>query len=90
MMLVLETSGPVPVKSGAVMFMTGDGRTFGTVGGGTVEYRAVRSARKLLGSGRSEVMTADLREAVTEDNENVCGGLMKILIEDLCVRECQR
>ena len=90
MMLVLETSGPVPVKSGAVMFMTEDGRTFGTVGGGTVEYRAVRSARKLLGSGRSEVLTADLREAVTDDSENVCGGLMKILIEDLCVRECQR
>ncbi len=90
MMLVLETSGPVPVKSGAVMFMTEDGRTFGTVGGGVVEYRAVRSARKLLGSGRSEVMTVDLREAVTDDNENVCGGVMKILIEDLCVRECQK
>ena len=87
MMMVLETSGPVPVKSGAVMFMTEDGRTFGTVGGGIVEYRAVKSARELLGSGRSEVLTADLSEAVSYENENVCGGVMKILIEDMKIHE---
>ena len=83
MMLVLSTLGSAPASAGAMMLMTQDGQTFGTVGGGCSEGEAMSCAKRLMGTGASEVISVDLTNEVAEDEGMVCGGTMKILIEDL-------
>ena len=83
MMLVLSTLGSAPALPGAMMLMTQDGRTFGTVGGGCSEGEAMSCAKRLMGTGASEVISVDLTNDVAEDEGMVCGGTMKILVEDL-------
>ncbi len=78
-MMVLETSGSAPAGAGALMVMAKDGHVFGTVGGGCMEWEAMSAAKNILGTGKSEVISIDL------NRENVCGGAMKILVEDLNV-----
>ena len=76
MILVLDTLGSVPVKSGALMFMMSSGSTYGTIGGGIAEYQALSHAQKLSGTGQTEIISVNL-------SKPVCGGVMTILIEDL-------
>ena len=86
MMLVLETAGSTPAPTGAIMIMDRAGRTFGTVGGGCSEGEAMTKAMQLIGTGGSEVFSVDLTNEVAADEGMVCGGKMKILIEDLPVK----
>ena len=39
-------------------------------------------ARKLMGTGKSEVVEVDMSNDVAEDEGMVCGGHMRVLIED--------
>ena len=48
---ITGAKGIVPRKNGR-MFVAEDGRTFGTVGGGSVEHAAVYHAREALKEGR--------------------------------------
>ena len=59
------------------------GRTFGTVGGGCSEGEALVKAAQIIGTERSEMITVEMTNEVAADEGMVCGGTMKILIEDL-------
>ncbi len=83
MLLVLETQGSAPARSGALMLVDRAGRAFGTIGGGCAEGQALLAARRLLGTGRAQVLSIDLTGGAGAENEMVCGGAMKALIEDL-------
>ncbi len=85
MILVLDVSGSTPVKTGAVMVTDRAGRSFGTVGGGCGEAEALTLARRLIGTGRSELLNVELTNDVAADEGMVCGGTMKLLVEDLPV-----
>ena len=49
--IVLASDGSTPCKAGAKALMDEAGRITGTIGGGTVEAQAQRSAREVLHSG---------------------------------------
>ena len=83
LLTVYETSGSTPVKSGAMMAVGRDLRTAGTIGGGCSEDALRREALRLIGTGGCRCVTVDMSQDVAEEEGMVCGGQMKVLIEDV-------
>jgi xanthine dehydrogenase accessory factor len=83
LMTVVETQGSTPVKSGAMMAVGQDCRTVGTIGGGCGESAVLRDAYRLMGTGQSRCVTVDMSSDMAAEEGMVCGGRMKVLIEDV-------
>ena len=71
-----------PVKSGSLMAVNRLGTGYGTIGGGCSEAAAMQRARKIIGTGGSCVIEIDMTNDVAADEGMVCGGTMRVLIED--------
>ena len=71
---VIDTEGSVPGRQGAYMLVGKEGRVYGTVGGGRLEYLAVLKAQELMDKGEGCVCDFN-----TADIGTVCGGSEKIL-----------
>ncbi len=82
-LIVLSSTGSTPVKSGSMMALTQSGAAFGTIGGGCSEAAAMNKARRLIGSGKSAVISFDMSDEVAADSGMVCGGEMTVYIEDI-------
>ncbi len=87
LLLVLSTKGSTPVKGGALMGTDKLGNNAGTIGGGCGENQAILAARRLIGTGGSQVVTVDMTNDVAAMEGMVCGGTMDVLIEDLPAKE---
>lgn len=87
LLLVLSTKGSTPVKGGALMGTDKLGNSAGTIGGGCGENQAILAARRLIGTGRSQVVTVDMTNDVAAMEGMVCGGTMDVLIEALPTKE---
>jgi len=74
---VVASSGSSPRKAGAKMLIRGDGRFFGSVGGGRVEKESVEAALNALVDATPRM----LEFVLTEENGFACGGSMSIYIE---------
>lgn len=83
LVLVVESSDGTPRKAGAKMLVGAEGSLYGTVGGGNIEYRAIRTAKELLMDGSFLCEKYELRL----DDENklgmTCGGNTKLLFHVL-------
>ena len=82
-LMVLSSTGSTPVKSGSMMAVNGLGSGRGTIGGGCSEAAAVNRARRIIGSGGSDVITFDMTDEVAAENGMVCGGEMTVYICDV-------
>jgi len=76
---VIGTRGSCPRKAGAKMLVAGDGRTFGTVGGGAVEARVIERAAALMDS--PDVVRFEWELGSRDAGEMHCGGRMEFLLE---------
>lgn len=83
LLLVLESEGSTPAKTGSMMVVDRTGRSAGTIGGGCCEAEALRKAARLIGTGGSEVIFADLSNEVAAEEGMACGGRLQILVEDI-------
>lgn len=83
MLLVLSSDGSTPVRSGAMMAVNALGHGYGTVGGGCGEAAAISAARRVIGTGQRRVLDLDMTDEVAAENGMVCGGVMRILVEDI-------
>ena len=83
LMMIYETSGSTPVKSGAFMTVNRDFQTKGTIGGGCSESAVLREAFHLIGTGKQQCVTVNLTNEIAAEEGMVCGGQMKILLMDL-------
>lgn len=83
LLIVYETGGSTPVKSGAMMTVDKDFRTAGTIGGGCGENAALTQAWRLIGTGERRCITVDMSNDAAAEEGMVCGGWMKVLIEDI-------
>ena len=83
LLTIYETSGSTPVKSGAMMAVGRDFRAVGTIGGGCSENAVLMDAYRLIGTGERRCVTVDMGNDVAEEEGMVCGGQMKVLIEDV-------
>ena len=81
---VLQTDGSSPRGAGAKMIVYRDGRILGSIGGGCPEAEALTAARKLIGTGKYQVIHLDMTADGSEGGEEaVCGGVMDVLAEDV-------
>lgn len=81
--LVLSSTGSTPVKPGAMMGVDYLGKGYGTVGGGCSEGAIMARARKIMGTGKSCIVEIDMTNEVAESEGMVCGGTMRVLLEDV-------
>lgn len=77
--IVESSTVGTPRKAGAFMFVDVNAKSFGTVGGGNVEYQATLYAKELLIKKESGEKKYELSQAAAENIGMVCGGdnLMK-------------
>ena len=77
--IVESSTVGTPRKAGAFMFVDVNAKSFGTVGGGNVEYQATLYAKELLIKKQSGEKKYELSQAAAENIGMVCGGdnLMK-------------
>lgn len=83
MVLVLSSTGSTPVKPGAMMAVDYLGKGYGTIGGGCSEAAVMGRARKIMGTGESCIVEIDMTNDVAAEEGMVCGGTMRILLEDV-------
>lgn len=83
LLLVCETSGSTPVKSGAMMAVDKLGRTVGTIGGGCSENAVLTDARRIIGTGQRRCVAVDMSNDIAAEEGMVCGGRMKVWIADV-------
>ncbi len=83
LLTVIEAKGSTPGKMGSKMLVFTDGEQFGTVGGGQIEYMAVKEALQNLNR------TTAWRKSylLAEDAGMMCGGKVEILFEPFGTRE---
>ncbi len=81
---VIETKGSTPRGSGAKMAVSPLGKVTGSIGGGCSEAAVIRDAVRIIGTGRYKLVDIDLTGEVAESDGMVCGGTMKVLVEDFC------
>ena len=86
-MMVLESGGSTPVKTGAMMAVDFIGNTYGTIGGGCSEAAVIGKARTIMGTGGWTVADVDMSNDVAAEEGMVCGGHMRVLIEDVSEEE---
>jgi len=82
LLTVVRTAGSAPRHSGAKMLVRADGSVVGTIGGGTVEERAVTDALQALENGASALKTYNI-SGQGVDNLGLCGGACDVSIEVL-------
>jgi xanthine dehydrogenase accessory factor len=80
---VIGGTGSSPRSPGARMLCGGEGRIFGTVGGGPLEYRALQLAGEFLESQKSGTKTYRLRPNDGEDLGMLCGGDVELYFQFL-------
>ena len=74
--LILEVKGSTPRGSGTEMYVWADG-IHGTIGGGNLEFQAIKSARRLFETGKTDIQSYPLGPQLGQ----CCGGFVKIVTE---------
>ena len=87
MITIVETLGSTPRKAGAKMLVDDAGAIVGTVGGGCVEADLYAIAKKVIRTGRVQTCDVDLTARSQDDNDMLCGGKLKALIEPVGTEE---
>lgn len=76
---IVEGNGSIPRTTGAYMAVDHTGRIYGTIGGGNLEYQAVKKAMTLSGTDAHFVEDFDLGTGENGGLGMVCGGKVKVL-----------
>jgi xanthine dehydrogenase accessory factor len=80
MVTVISTRGSAPREPGARLVVNPDGTFTGTIGGGTLEWRAIALAQAALANHSAR--RADLRRfALGPELGQCCGGQVEIIVE---------
>ena len=80
---IIKVQGSTPRKAGAKMMVTGDGQTFGTIGGGCGEADVRREALMALDVVQPRRYVVNMTQDMAEEEGMVCGGVMDVLIDVL-------
>lgn len=78
MMTIVEKSGSSPRGVGSKMFMDEEGNTYGSIGGGSVEYEALRHASDVR---EIEVQRYNLSVSDKQNLGMICGGKVSVFFE---------
>jgi len=76
---VIKTGGSAPRGAGTSMWVTGDGKTSGTIGGGPTEHGAIAEAVRMISEGtETKILEKDLGP---DGSGMICGGNMTLLLQ---------
>lgn len=78
---ILRASGSVPRQAGTKAIVSADGSLWGTIGGGLLEAKAQQVATECLQSKQPEVFDFSFSGASAQNNEPICGGNLRVLID---------
>jgi xanthine dehydrogenase accessory factor len=78
---IIEASGSTPQTEGASAVFSSGGLVCGTIGGGIVEAEVQRKALRAIKRKKSSLLTFNLAHDISAENEAICGGRLKILVE---------
>jgi xanthine dehydrogenase accessory factor len=87
--VITQTMGPAPRKAGSKMLVFPDGRIVGTIGGGILENRVIKTAIQSLQDHQIRYLRFNLNNEKQPKNskqENlgmICGGNMELYIEPI-------
>jgi len=85
--VVLETEGSTPREAGTRAAITGDGRIYGTIGGGLVEAEAQRQAPEACRLQQPTVLQFDLTNEVAAGEGAICGGRVWVLLDPTAAKD---
>ncbi len=77
---VVSTRGSTPQTAGAMLLVTANGETLGTIGGGCVEAEVRRRALAMLPSRTSVLLRFDLDHDYGWDDGLICGGRLDVAV----------
>ncbi len=80
---IIETKGSVPREAGAKMILWPYGKTLGSIGGGCSESDVIKQAYDVIRHGGYKIIDVDMTGEVAENEGMVCGGTMKVIVEQL-------
>lgn len=78
---VIERGGSTPRGVGAQMIVTGD-KNYGTIGGGALEYQAIKQSLKVLNQDPQTNPISYLEFHLSHDLGMCCGGQVNIMLHD--------
>jgi xanthine/CO dehydrogenase XdhC/CoxF family maturation factor len=78
---IIQAKSSSPRNTGTEMLVTEDGQTFGTIGGGSDEKKAVEHAQQLIKKNRSDKLKLTLTRKEAAEIGWVCGGQIDIFIQ---------
>lgn len=90
MLTIIAETGSSPRSAGAHLLVNREGRICGTVGGGTVEYEAIKLAQKLVDLGQSRRKTYRLYPNNEEELGMICGGTVEIYFQYISGKDPQK
>lgn len=78
---VINRTGSAPREAGAKMFVLPDGSSYGTVGGGTLEYEVLREAVAENERQKAVIVHVSMDARTVADEGMICGGNVDVLLE---------
>ncbi len=78
---ITASTGSTPRRAGSKMLMGQEGRLWGTIGGGAVEYQAMEIAREMLEKKTSCSKRFSLTRGQAADIGMVCGGEVRLYLQ---------
>lgn len=79
MVIITDSEDSTPRGSGSIMAVFQDGSTFGTIGGGNLEYSAIKSAKECMRTGEDKTYFYDLSDEGNLDMQ--CGGKTNVFVK---------
>lgn len=83
MCTVVSKHGSAPRSPGARMFVTAEGRAYGTVGGGAGEKAATDRALEVIATGVPGMYHCRMEGKSAADEGMICGGVIDVFIQRL-------
>jgi len=80
---IIKADGSSPRKAGSKMLVCADGTSYGSIGGGAVEYAASQEAMNIIESNSPKCVEYDL----TDDGIQPCGGKIEVFFEPVSINE---
>jgi len=83
LMIVVNSEGSSPSKAGTKMAVTAQGESFGTIGGGALEYSLVKKAHALMATESVDPVLCRFQHTSSKTNDTsgmICGGEQTVLL----------
>lgn len=86
---IIASSGSAPRGAGARMLVNQNGRIYGTIGGGAVEYKSEQLAAEVLKEKESRLKKYRLHSNEVEDLGMVCGGDVDVYFQYISSKDSE-